>query len=753
MTENKKAAECVEAQTTAESGNSFASSVSAAQLYNNIPEKLKGYKNWVVRKGKTPINPVTGYGARANDQTTWASYETALDKVKKYDGIGFELGQSPFVGIDLDHHVIDGVPDDFAKEILRQLNSYSEISPSGTGIHILVEAANVSAGFKNGKHNIEVYSDKRYLTVTGNVLSDYGGGQVQERTAELMPIIERYETKKKEPVHRIAAIDSEYAPPSDDKLIELMRRYDKSGKFIKLFDNGDLSDYEDDHSRADSALLETLAYWTHCDSARMESIFSRSQLAQRNKWAERADYRTMSITAAISSCIGHSKKIFTVPAITFDPGQCYDENDKFLHNRFGDWLIKTYNIVRAYPVGQPELAYTSPILFYNTRCGYYQLFDVVAERIMIGFMPELKTNQRLETKKYIDSAAPIREKAGGNLIALKNGIYDLDSRQLLTPDKKYIVTEQIPVAYDPTQVHNEKLLSFIGSFFYNDKEFMKFMFEVIGYGLAPSNFMQKLFVFSGDGQNGKSALFKLLFRFYGKDNVSALQLEDIEKRFVNAELYGKIINIGDDIGNNLITETSLLKKIVTGDPVTVERKNKDPFAFAPRIKLLFSTNKMPRINDTSYGMNRRLIMVPFTRIFNGPEADPNIVEKVATPEGLSCLLNHALDGLIRIRTNKTFTLPPALEKLTAEYIDSNDPIKMFVTEVENGEVSETYNFNNLFSFEHVSTAAAYNKYTEWARESGLRPLARNNFGKELSRLGYKKTEVSRPGCRFVYRKH
>ena len=118
--------------------------------FNNVPPEMKAVNNWVCwkfqkrngRKTKIPYNPKTGGMAKSNNPKTWASYETAVNALSggTYDGIGFELGSSPFVGIDIDHCIEGGAVNKEGQKIIDDFTGYVELSPSGTGVHIIVKA-------------------------------------------------------------------------------------------------------------------------------------------------------------------------------------------------------------------------------------------------------------------------------------------------------------------------------------------------------------------------------------------------------------------------------------------------------------------------------------------------------------------------------------------------------------------------------------------------------------------------------------
>lgn len=135
-----------------------------------IPQELKDIPQWVLHKAKIPLNPVTLAPASSTDPATWTGYDMAhmrfLDS-PDVDGLGFVFTGQKFIGIDLDHVVENGVINDFAKEIIRKCNSYTEFSPSGTGIHIFLKG-HLERAYKRAP--LEVYQTGRYFTMTGKAV-------------------------------------------------------------------------------------------------------------------------------------------------------------------------------------------------------------------------------------------------------------------------------------------------------------------------------------------------------------------------------------------------------------------------------------------------------------------------------------------------------------------------------------------------------------------------------------------------------
>lgn len=157
-------------------------------LLKNIPEDMKRYHNWCVykllydrksgRTTKKPINPKSFKGASSTDPDTWVSYDEAEKCFleRKADGLGFMFGYTPFVGVDIDHCVKSGGMSEEASDIIKRLDSYTEYSPSRTGVHIICKAHEGFKlnGSKNTKKGIEIYSEARFFTMTGDMLPGYG---------------------------------------------------------------------------------------------------------------------------------------------------------------------------------------------------------------------------------------------------------------------------------------------------------------------------------------------------------------------------------------------------------------------------------------------------------------------------------------------------------------------------------------------------------------------------------------------------
>lgn len=298
--------------------------------YRQVPEELKKLKRWVCfkienRNGentKIPVNSVFGTNASCSNDMTWSTFKMAVNGCAKYecDGLGFMLGNGIF-GVDLDdsswkkykkgeitiedYEAQKYIFDNLKEEFVAGLNSYTEYSPSGKGIHIICYGKLPEGRRRKG--NVEMYENGRFFTFTGDSINCV---PIQERTSEIIPLWEKYVDDGKEikPLKKFEEIEKPGFEMDDEELIKKILKSSQGAKFQTLFD-GDYSSYvnqytgEPDHSSADHALCSILAFWTGNNIEQMDRIFRNSGL-MRDKWDEfrgAQKYGEKTLLRAISS--------------------------------------------------------------------------------------------------------------------------------------------------------------------------------------------------------------------------------------------------------------------------------------------------------------------------------------------------------------------------------------------------------------------------------------------------------------------
>ena len=280
-----------------------------------IPEELKSCPHWLLwkyeerdgKKTKVPYQVDGSKKASSTNPKTWCTFDAAKKALefRLGDGIGFVFTRDSFSGIDLDHccDPSTGEVDAWAVRYIEILKSYSEVSPSGEGIHVIVKGS-IPEGATGGKKNlvgpdyrpkaaIEIYSEGRYFTVTGNSMN---GNTVQDRQEELKELyLEIFGTEEKRREGKSAD------PTKADKPLVLKAMTAQNGDLFKALWDGSTLGYGHDDSAADMALCNHLAFWTRKNPQQMDRLFRRSKL-MRPKWDEkrgRQTYGELTIAEAI----------------------------------------------------------------------------------------------------------------------------------------------------------------------------------------------------------------------------------------------------------------------------------------------------------------------------------------------------------------------------------------------------------------------------------------------------------------------
>jgi putative DNA primase/helicase len=366
--------------------------------------------------------------------------------------------------------------------------------------------------------------------------------------------------------------------------------------------------------------------------------------------------------------------------------------------------------------------------------GYYTSDSDEIERNMLQYIINSTRTPRSEVIRYLELRSQEVEMESPKLIALKNGTLDLENKTLGDFNPEYKIKNKIPVDYNPA-AYSEIMDKTLNKICCNDKQLRLLVEEMIGYILFRRNELGKCFILTGHGSNGKSTLLDVIKRLIGKENLSSVSLNELNDRFRTFQLEGKLANIGDDISNGYIEDNSTFKKLVTGETVNVERKGKDPFDFNNYSKLIFSCNEIPRINDLSDGLKRRLIFIPFNAKFSKKDSDydPFIIDKLMDNSSLEYLLKLALEGLERILYNRSFTHVDSVDETWNDYEKRNNPIIGFL---EEGKI------------ENESTKDVYLQYQTYCTESGLKYLSRIAFSREICKHGFKTKQIMIGGKRI-----
>lgn len=387
------------------------------------------------------------------------------------------------------------------------------------------------------------------------------------------------------------------------------------------------------------------------------------------------------------------------------------KGNTFLFDKFANYLKNNNHIIKI----------NDQLHIY--RDGIYVSGADVIEGQMIRLISNLKRAQRSEVMAYLEILIEENVTATNpNMIAFSNGLYDLrdGSFRGFTPD--VVITNKIPWPYNPA-AYSELLDHTLDRLACDDPEVRALLEEMVGYCLYRRNELGKAFILIGDKSNGKSTFLHVVKNMLGDANIASLDLKELGDRFKTAELFGKLANIGDDIGDEFIANASVFRKLVTGERVNVERKGQDPFEFNNYSKFLFSANVIPRMKDKTGAVQRRLVIVPFDAKFtpNDPDFRPFIKDELCEQGSMEYLIILGLAALKRVLMNNRFTTSQRVQGQLDEYEENNNPIIGFINEV------------GLEGIENEPSSMVYRKYKEYCIANNFQALSAIEFSRQIAK--------------------
>ena len=340
----------------------------------------------------------------------------------------------------------------------------------------------------------------------------------------------------------------------------------------------------------------------------------------------------------------------------------------------------------------------------------------------------------IEDLSAVDVTTLNAEEYDEKLVCLKNGVLDIETRELKDHSPDYRFTQTVPVEYDP-EATAQDVNSFLDDVTQSDDE-KKTLIEMIGATLHPEYLKSKFLFLFGEGSNGKGMYFELINRFLGSENVEGRGLHELaDNRFAKADLHGKLANIGGDIDDRKLQNVGTIKRLTSNtDPITAERKFGQPFKFVNSATLFFAANEPPAIDDMKRSMGRRLVPIHMATEFveNADPEDPfqkdavdkeELLSNMTTEEELSGLLNMSLDGMDRLRNTGDVSLQLTPMERLEFYQRFSDPIYRFANDCLNKEPNVS-----------IDKADVYEIYKAFSRTEGHGVRHNNVFWREFRRV-------------------
>lgn len=743
-------------------------------MYEALPKELKDrgafclwkYEERDGRRTKVPYQK-NGLKADSTNKDTFTEYSIATSHMAGYDGIGIGVFEN-ICAIDIDHCVENGVFSDMAEDIIARMDSYTEYSPSGTGVRILFKATLPTCDkdryyINNQKIGLEVYVagyTNRFVTVTGNHIR---GSGLEERSEALAEVLDKYMKKAEKPKTTLTTPGSYL---SDESVLEKATSSKQADKFNALW-NGQFPDGKS-HSEADSALCAMLSFWCGGDIEQMDSLFRMSGL-YREKW-ERDDYRQSTLSKAVAICSDFYKPVGKSTAAddfndlqqtvnTLNPA----ENDRYPWNDIGNGILFAdvfKAIARYVPERKQWFIYDGTRWVSDTgSLKAMELCKALANAVMRyaleihdehkrkGYIDHCKKWQSRHTRITIlldaQSVYPISIQdfdSNRYLFNCGNGTLDLRTMKFWEHSADDRLMKITPVEYLPG-AKSCRYERFITEIMSGDMEKARFLQKAIGYSVSGDTRFECMFFLYGETtRNGKGTLMESILRVMG-DYGRAVRPETIAlKHNVNsqnpsediARLAGiRLANISEP-SRGLLLNAAQVKSMTGNDTLNARFLHENSFDFQPQFKLYVNTNYLPVITDTTLFTSGRVLIIPFDKHFEEWEQDKGLKAEFGRPEVQSAILNWMLEGYRLLQTEGLIP-PQSVIDATQAYCHDSDKIAQFAEDcLVPDPRAET------------KTSELYDAYRTWCAGNGCYVENNKNFIAELRKFDVGKVIRKRP---------
>ena len=340
------------------------------------------------------------------------------------------------------------------------------------------------------------------------------------------------------------------------------------------------------------------------------------------------------------------------------------------------------------------------------------MMDNYSEWLANQVLSKIRADTGIEFEEFFKEGEPYE-------IPVQNGILNIMEIELtpFTPEK--IFFSKVPVEFIEGETC-EKIDQFLSDVLASPEDIDVF-YELAGFGLVKDYFMEKSFMFVGNGRNGKSKSIDLLKRLVGSFNCSSVPLSSLtsDSPFVQ-RLWKRFFNLAGDLSSKDLKETGMFKQLTGRDPISANRKYKSIVEFVNYAKLVFACNELPRVYDYSDGFWDRWILLEFPYKFVTQETydnakpvdkinwkiqNTNIIEEITSGDQLSGFLNMAIIGLHRLLKSKRFSYTVGTSEVKNKWIRMSDSFMAFC--MDNLEVSYE---------EYVTKANLRRKYFEYCKK-------------------------------------
>ncbi len=675
-----------------------------AVQFENIPISLKKISRWVLwrlvevgeesnkRWSKLPLQS-NGSSASSTNPTTWCDFLHAQEAYQtgRFDGVGFVFdGSDGIMGIDLDD-CVDAVqgPTSLTPEaqaIKDAVLGYAEVSPSGTGIKIFTRAQ-LHAAHVDHEKGLEIYPKGRYFTVTGHTL----GGNIPEQEQDLQHIVPARRS------YRSGDSFADYSPPLDGWDLarvetDLLTLLDPDCGYTEWLAVGMALHHQ---FGGDYEALELWDRWSDNDGAC--GAYAAGQCAA--KWDSFGGTGGTTLRSLVfkvnkakeAEVVANGEKVLT--------GGPLNHAKEFLASQFtceeGTSLTTYANDMFQYRGTHyqdiEEATVRSMLYTFLDRCKKYDKkqnlmpFNPTPAHVSaildaVHAVTHLPNTANTKPPVWLEGYGKDRPDPS-KLVSLENGIFHTEQNMLIPHSLGFFTQNSLPFAYDPdaTCPTWERFLQDIWN---DDPESITCLQEMFGYILSGDSSQQKFFNIIGPRRSGKGTINKVLVSLLGQHNTVAPQLDELCDTFGLQPWLGKLLASFTDARapeRNRGAVVSQLLRIVGGDTVTVNRKNKEAWSGYLPTRIVIYSNEALQLTENSNALTGRMIVLKMSNSFYGKE-DTFLADKLA--KELPAIFNWAIAGQQRrmAREGQRFQQPTTGRELLELMEELGNPIGSFVTD-------------------------------------------------------------------------
>jgi len=694
----------------------------------NVPEELRDHPFWICwreeRRGekvdKIPVAPWRTGDLRAvsvTDSANYTTFQNAVEFARQHGlGIGFVFTRdNPFFGVDIDDCVVGGELEEWALEIVKEVDTYAEISPSGKGVKLIGKCAKKEKPDINKRLDdigLEIYCHSRFFTITGRVLPEVPR-EIKSRKDQLLRLVAKY-----------AALPIERLPGEVAKEVPILKVLPE-GHLQKMRKVGDKLRgphfAHESHTGTNFVVDPAKGAWFCFRHGRGGSWLSllaiREGLIKCEELGEKGAAKLSG--EVLTATLKRAKELGLIDEVREGefPQEFFDESGRFVPRYLAEHLLKE----------TPMVTHRESWVIYRYKGGVY-LPDgeaTIREEARRHLGDMAKDNLINEVVAHIRDTTfrdPEEFEAPPELLCVENGILDVLTKEFKPHTPDIIFLQKIPVKYNAEAKCPTTLLHLWE--WTSDLKSLVRLIQFQGFCLYRRYFIRKAAIIHGEGDNGKTTYITYLSRWLGEKNVISVPVQDMADKFKRARFYGKLANLCDELPTEEWWNTESFKQITGGSRVEAENKFKNPFAFWNYAKCLFAGNRLPIVGDDTPAFWDRICIVSFGNRFVGEKIRDRelLLQEMLTDEEKSGALNLALVGLQTLFKGLDFFAPESNEEVKKRYVKISDPVMAFAHECVVWDVTAK-----------TPKSQVYAAYVKFCESHGFPIKENNSFARSFKR--------------------